>query len=99
MDEMIQRCIQMMQGMSGMMNGMMGGMMMGGGAGWTSPWFWLGWALFLGAVISSVVAVIWALRRLNLPQETPVEILKRRYAQGGLSAEQFETMKRQLSGD
>ena len=91
-------------GSNGMMNGggmMMGEGMMGSGTLWTlSPWWFLGWALLIGVIVAIVLAVAWAVRRPGRsaePGETPLDILKRRYARGEISPEQFETMKRQLS--
>ena len=102
MDEMVAQCTQMMsmmQGMGGMMgSGMMGGNMMG----WMmAPLWFLGWALVIGIVIAVVLAIVWTVRRSSgpgHPTETPLDILKRRYARGEISAEQFETMKHQLAG-
>ena len=71
-----------------MMNGMFGGM-------------WFGW--IFGVVILAVI--IWAVVRLNgnnragmnsSDYETPLDILKKRYARGEISKEQFEEMKRNL---
>jgi putative membrane protein len=78
---------------------MMGGGMMG--------WMVLGWllvVLVLAAAIAGIVLVIVrASRNSPPPGSTPerpanaaLEILKRRYAQGEIDAEQYERMKRQL---
>ena len=65
-----------------------------------TPWWFLGWALLIGVIVAIILVVVWAVRRPRRsaePGETPLDILKRRYAQGGISTEQFEVMKRQLS--
>jgi len=103
MEEMIEQCTQMMNMMQGM-GGMMGGGMMvngvtSGAAWWASPWYWLGWVVVL-AVLVILFAFVWAIRHASrsAPRaEVPLDILKRRYARGEVSAEQFETMKRQLA--
>lgn len=79
---------------------MMGGGMMGG-------WMVLGWLLALVVLVALVVAIVWVLRRAGgnywspsaipePPANTALDILKRRYAQGEIDAEQYERMKRQL---
>ena len=52
----------------------------------------------LAALAAVAVGLIWVARRAsgNVRPESPLDILKRRYARGEISAEQFETMKRQL---
>ncbi len=105
MDEMVAQCNQMMSNMSGMMGsgmmngGMMGGTMNGSGVWWASPWFWLGWVMTFALLALVGLALVWVIRRTrSAPAESPLDILKRRYAQGDIPAEQFEIMKRQLSG-
>jgi len=81
-----------------MMNGsyMMDGNMMN----WMmAPWWFLGWVLGIGVVAAVVLAVVGTVRRSGSqtrPEDTPLEILKRRYARGEISEEQFEKMKQQL---
>jgi len=94
MEEMIEQCTQMMNGMSGMMgSGMMGGMMGGmtSGAWWVSPWYWLGWVWLLTVLTLIVIALIWAIRRVGRSApgtETPLDILKRRFARGEITPDQ-----------
>lgn len=83
---------------------MMGDGMMNGGGLWPFMFGWmtLGWALVVAVLIAVVISILWVMRRASVTSprvDSPLEILKRRYAQGELSSEQFETMKRQLSGD
>ena len=84
---------------NGMMDGMMGGGMMG--------WMVLGWLLTLVVLVALVVAIVWAIGRAvgnfrspgaasERPANTALDILKRRYAQGEIDAEQYERMKRQI---
>ena len=71
---------------------------MGGwGWGWGILWVALFWAL----VIAGLVLLVRYLARSNQPVgprgEQPLEILKRRYARGEISREEFEEKKRDLS--
>lgn len=84
-------------GGGGMMNG---GPIMDVMMNWMmAPWMILGWILTLGVVVGIVFAVVWVVRQGNNPgktTETPIDVLKRRYAQGEITKEQFEIMKRTL---
>jgi putative membrane protein len=84
------------------------GMMMGPygyGAGWGWGWMALGWimmVIFWGAVIGGIVALVryWGSRSLPAEParpETALDILRRRYAAGDLTKEQFETIKRDIA--
>ena len=58
-----------------------------------------GFLLFAGIISAVVLAVIWLVRRTNghnQATESPLEILKRRYARGEIDAEHYEAMKREL---
>lgn len=94
MEEMIASCMEMMNGMGGMMGG---GMMQGGTM--VSLWV-LGWLLVIGVIAAIVLAAVWTARRLAVPApqqtETPLTILRRRYAAGEIDAEQFQKMKTHL---
>ena len=77
---------------------MMGPYWNGGG------WWWMGvmMVVFLALVIVGIVALV---RFVVIPSatprvsgsETPLEILRRRYAAGELTKEQFEQMKRDIA--
>ena len=73
--------------------------------GWGGGWMAIGWLMmvvFWVLVITGVVlAVRWATGRGGWTRqdapEQPVDILRRRYAAGELTKEQFETMKRDVA--
>ena len=75
----------------------------GSGAGW--GWMVGGWIMmvvFWGLVIVGIVALVRALGGRCGPgevrhAETPSEILRRRYAAGAITKEQFEEMKRNVA--
>jgi uncharacterized membrane protein len=89
---MIEQCIQLMQSMN--MMDAPGGMMSSGMIG-----CWLGMGLIvllLVGLVAAVVWLIWRVGRVASSVESPLEIAKRRYVRGEITAEQFETMKGQL---
>ncbi len=67
-----------------------GGGMMGAG--------WIVMVLFWGLVAVGVVLVVrWFLaQQAGRKEESPLEILKRRYAAGEISKEEYERMRREL---
>ncbi len=69
---------------------MMNGDMMGFG--------WMTMILFWGTVAVGVVLVVrWFLaQQAGRKEESPLEILKRRYAAGEISKEEYERMRREL---
>ena len=77
--------------------GMMGGMM-GGGWGWGLGWLGmiLVWALLV-AVAVLVVRALWG-GEARPREDSALEILKRRYARGDISKEEFEEKRRSLEG-
>ena len=77
--------------------------MMGGGMGFGMFFGWIFWLLILVAV---VYAIFWFVRQSGSQSqsgssaqagETPLAILKRRYASGEINQAQYEAMKSQLS--
>lgn len=76
-----------------MMNGM------GWGMGWGMGFGWIFWLLIIGLVI-------WAIKSAgsnrtsqgtsNPPAESALEILKKRYARGEISYEEFEEKRKHL---
>jgi putative membrane protein len=66
------------------------------GMGWWMVMGWVWFFIFWGAII---YLFFWAVGRLGSErrsEDTPLEILKRRYARGEISKEQYEEMRRDL---
>lgn len=88
--------------LSSTMGGMMGPGMMGRGGGWMWGFgMWLGglaMLVFWGALIVGAVLVVRLLG--GLPgrdgRTSPLDILKRRYASGEITREQYEQMRKDL---
>lgn len=68
--------------------------------GWHGMWFgWLFWIVI-------VILIVWVFIRFmnryksnqtpDIPDKTPLDILKKRYAKGEITKEQFEQMKKDL---
>ena len=80
--------------------GMMGPGMMGGfGLGWFMPIFMI---VFWGLIIWGIVALIRGLTSLassggSGQADSALEVLKRRYARGEISKEEFEEKKKDLT--
>lgn len=79
---------------------MEGGLHMWGtheGMGW---WMLIGSLWFVAFWGTIIYLIIWAINRIGerRTDETPLEILRRRYARGEISEEQFEKMRRDLGG-
>jgi putative membrane protein len=69
-------------------------------------WFWnampFGWVFW----IAIIALIIWAIvnqgnknRQINIPppfHESPMDILKKRYARGEITKDQFELMKKDI---
>lgn len=79
-----------------------GGMM---GGGWWGPGYglfgWLFMLLFWVLIIAGAVLIVrWLMDQARSPgsasQETALDILKKRYASGEITKEQFEAMKQDL---
>lgn len=75
------------------------------GGGWGWGWMIGGWAMmvvFWGLVILGIVALVRYLGSGTIPTgsaraETPLEIVRRRYAAGEVTREQFEQVKRDVA--
>ena len=73
-----------------MFNGMFGGMGFG----------WIFWIIILAVIVWLVVQSNnknQSKNNSNIIQDTPLDILKKRYAKGEISKEQFEQMKKDLN--
>lgn len=83
-------CEQIGEMMAGMMGQMGGNMMWGGG-----PWFGL---LVLAVILVVGVAVAFAIaRRPTVPSaDDAMEILRRRFARGDITVEEFEAARKML---
>jgi putative membrane protein len=72
------------------------------GMGWGGMWIgWIFWLAIIGLIIWGVNAIVNTNRSRNQHNDTPpkedaLEILKKRYARGEITREQFEQMKRDL---
>ena len=70
--------------------------------GWGGMWIgWLFWLIILGVIVWAVIKISGNARRSgpshDLSQsESPMDILKKRYARGEISKEEFEQMKRDI---
>ena len=86
-------------GMMGRGPGMMWGSGYSNGPGW-GLWMMLGWlsmVAFLGAVILGVVLLARSLTgRSARTEDSALDILRRRYAAGEITREQFESMRTDL---
>jgi putative membrane protein len=63
--------------------------MMGGG-----PLMWILWILVIGVVI--YLLVNYSKKQTSDHEETPLDILQKRYAKGEISGEEYEQMKQNL---
>ena len=66
---------------------------MGNGMGWGGGLYML--IIFVLIVVGGIAVMRWSLRP-GRDENSALEILKRRYAQGELSKEQFEAMKKDI---
>ena len=88
----------------GMMNMMMGDNMVGGGMMGNYPisnTFYNSWNIFwILSLIGLIVLIIWFtykfLMKNEKNSETPINILKKRYAHGEITKKQFEEMKKEI---
>ena len=74
-------------------------MMNWGNYGWGMGFGWIFMILFWAVVILGIVYIVQAISRRTRqsgPDETPLDILKKRYAKGEISKEEFERMKDDL---
>jgi putative membrane protein len=72
--------------------------MHGGGSGWWMAAMIGLMVLFWGAIIVGAVWIARSVGSATPPRQTPTEILDERFAEGALSAEDYEERKRALTG-
>ncbi|MBS3140144.1 SHOCT domain-containing protein [Candidatus Woesearchaeota archaeon] len=56
------------------------------------------WLIFLIGVIVLIIWFIYKFIKKGKKSETPINILKRRYASGEITKKEFEEMKKKLNG-
>jgi putative membrane protein len=70
--------------------------------GWGMGGGWLFMVLFWGLVIAAIVAVVVSFTRKSggngTKSESAMEILKKRYAKGEITKEQYDNMKKDIDG-
>jgi putative membrane protein len=65
-------------------------------------WPILGWVFMILFWAALILAVIWLYKQVRGPEkapaalETPLDVLKKRYAAGEISKEQFDAMKKDI---
>jgi putative membrane protein len=67
-----------------------------GNYGWGMGFGWIFMVLFWALVILGIVYIIWAISRRpgrSGPEETSLDILKKRYAKGEISKDEFERIR------
>ena len=69
--------------------------------GWNGMWFgWIFWLVIIGLIIWGVKTIAGQNRSQSSsrpPEESALDILKKRYARGEINDEEFEEKKRRLS--
>ena len=95
-------------GLSALTGGMMGGHMFGPGLDGAGGWMW-GLGMGLGGLVMLlfwgvlIVGIVLAVRHAGgsgpgSHASTPLDVLKRRYAAGEITREQYEQIRRDLDG-
>ena len=70
--------------------------MMNGGYGFGGMFMWILFIIIIGVVAYFVIHNIRTKTTGSTTQETPLDILKKRYAKGEINKEDFDRMKRDL---
>jgi len=68
------------------------------GFGWFAVFGGLLWLILLGVIIYLLISLLAPSREHRHQEEDPLEIAKRRYAKGEIGREEFEQMRRDLTG-
>lgn len=88
-------CAAMGEMMGSMMGQMTSGGMMGGG--WGAGIIWLGLVVVVLVGIGVALAIVLSRRPVTSTADDPGEILRRRFARGEISAEEFSSAMKTLS--
>jgi putative membrane protein len=70
--------------------------MMNYGFGYGGMFMWIIFLIVLGVVIYFIVQTLKSKNVAGLAQDTPLDILKRRYAKGEITKEEFDRMKKEV---
>lgn len=63
---------------------------------WHMGWMWIWWLLGIAAVAATLWVVVSAGRRNGGTDESPEQVLRRRYAKGEIDRETYERMLQDL---
>lgn len=80
----------------GPMRGWENGHMMNYGFGYGGMFMWLIFLIVLGVAIYLIIQALKSKNVIGQAQDTPLEILKRRYAKGEITKEEFDRTKTDL---
>jgi putative membrane protein len=67
-----------------------------GGHFWGMHWMWWGTVIL---IILLVIFIPWSARKSNNEKETPIDILKKRYAKGEINKEEYRERKKVLENE
>lgn len=67
-------------------------------------WWWLGFLFYFIVFVGIIILIVFLVRGLSSsksqglppPKEEPLEILKKRYAKGEITKEQYQQMKKDI---
>ncbi len=88
--------LTMCSGPYGPMSGYEGGHMMNYGFGYGGMFMWILFLIVLGIAIYFIVQSAKSKNVFGEAAETPLDILKKRYAKGKITKEEFDRMKKEL---
>jgi putative membrane protein len=80
----------------GPMRGWENGHMMNYGFGYGGMFMWLIFLIVLGVAVYFIVQASKSKDIISQAQDTPLDILKKRYAKGEITKEEFDRMKKDL---
>lgn len=80
----------------GPMRGWENGYMMNYGFGYGGMFMWLIFLIVLGVAIYFIIQALKSKDVAGQAQDTPLDILKKRYAKGKITKEEFDRMKKEL---